>query len=94
VSLFVARPCRWNALESVNQTSWAGSALLGGVLADSIGYRHVFLITASLQLLAVLLYSPLVYLVATEAMASKGRQTGVGTCTATAGSEPLLTVAT
>lgn len=57
---------QWLALDSVNSASWSGSALLGGVLADAIGYRHTFLITAALQLCSILLYSPLAALVAAE----------------------------
>ena len=44
---------KWSSLESVNTSTWAGSACLGGYLADRIGYRHVFLVTAALQGLAV-----------------------------------------
>jgi len=57
---------KWASLESVNTTSWAGSALLGGLLSDAFGYRHTFLITASLQALGVLMYGPLVPLVVRE----------------------------
>ena len=33
---------RWNALESVNRVSWAGSAALGGILATYAGWIPVF----------------------------------------------------
>ena len=40
--------------------------MLGGVLVDTLGYRRTFLVTAALQLCSVLLYSPLLLLVAPE----------------------------
>ena len=33
---------KWNALESINRVSWAGSAALGGVLATYAGWFPVF----------------------------------------------------
>lgn len=57
---------KWNALDSLNTSSWAGSAMLGGLLADRMGYRHVFLITAGMGVLASVLYLPLAWLVAIE----------------------------
>ena len=49
----------------------AGSAALGGLLSDRIGYRHTFLVTAALQAVGVLLYTPLASLVAAEAAPPK-----------------------
>ena len=40
--------------------------MLGGYLVDLIGYRRTFLITAGLQMGSVLLYAPLLLLVAAE----------------------------
>ena len=58
---------KWNALDSINTSSWAGSAVLGGFLADKFGsYRPVFLVTAGLSVLASLLNVPLLLLVALE----------------------------
>ncbi|TMW59190.1 hypothetical protein Poli38472_007335 [Pythium oligandrum] len=37
---------RWNALEGLSVFSWSGSAVLGGFLIDSYGYRMCFLITS------------------------------------------------
>ena len=48
---------KWASLESLNTSTWSGSAVIGGFLADRFGYRHVFLITAALQDLALLLYN-------------------------------------
>lgn len=44
---------KWNTIESVNVFSWAGSAVLGGFLVDSIGYRHTFLATAFMQFISL-----------------------------------------
>ena len=30
---------KWNSLESLNNFSWSGSAMLGGVIVDKFGYR-------------------------------------------------------
>ncbi|GMF38952.1 unnamed protein product [Phytophthora fragariaefolia] len=38
---------RWNSLEGLTVASWAGSAVLGGVIVDAYGYRLCF-ITAAL----------------------------------------------
>jgi MFS family permease len=57
---------KWSSLESINTSSWAGSAVLGGYLSDMLGYRRVFLITAAMQALGLILYTPLVALVAHE----------------------------
>ena len=61
---------KWASLESVNSSTWAGSACLGGFLSDAIGYRHTFLVTAALQTVALLLYTPLVCIVAKESWPS------------------------
>ena len=64
---------KWNALDSINMSSWAGSAVLGGFLADKFGsYRPVFLVTAALGALASLLNLPLLYLVAVEGRDTPG----------------------
>jgi predicted MFS family arabinose efflux permease len=45
---------QWSALESVNVSGWSGSAVLGGMLVGRIGLTHLFLLTASLQIIATL----------------------------------------
>lgn len=57
---------KWASLNSVNASTWAGSACIGGYLVDRIGYQHVFLVTAAIQALALLLYVPLASLVVLE----------------------------
>jgi hypothetical protein len=44
---------RWNALESINAATWAGSAVFGGFLIDRYGIVTNFLVTAALQLTAM-----------------------------------------
>merc|ERR1739848_42672 len=58
---------RWNTLESISSFGWSGSALLGGKLVQAYDYEITFAITASIQLLAVILfYFPITPLVAHE----------------------------
>ena len=57
---------KWNALESLNLFSWSGSAALGGVLIDAVGYRNTFRVTAVLQTLSILCVVPLMTLVPAE----------------------------
>ena len=57
---------KWNSFEVINTASWSGSSMFGGWLIDQIGYRHTFLITAGLQMCSIMLYAPLVMLVAAE----------------------------
>ena len=54
---------RWKSLESVSAFGWAGSAALGGVLADQYSYSFTFLITAVIQFVAIGLESSLLGLV-------------------------------
>ena len=63
---------RWNSLESINSFSWSGSAMLGGFLIDSYGYRTTFMITASLQFVSMLCLTPLLLLVQAERGAERG----------------------
>jgi MFS family permease len=39
------RHSRWNALESVQSAGWSGTAILGGVMADHLGYGAAFIFT-------------------------------------------------
>jgi MFS family permease len=41
---------RWQALESINAATWAGSAVVGGVLIDDYGFVGIFVTTAIMQL--------------------------------------------
>ncbi|CAJ1458133.1 unnamed protein product [Effrenium voratum] len=54
---------RWAALGSLNRASFAGSAVMGGVLTDSLGYRGAFSVTGCILSFATLLYSPLLVIV-------------------------------
>ena len=54
---------RWKSLESISSLGWCGSAVLGGVLADSTSYSSTFLYTAGLQFIGVLLQGTLVWVV-------------------------------
>ena len=40
---------RWNGLESINAATWAGSAVMGGILIDHYGFVGVFVATAIMQ---------------------------------------------
>ena len=40
---------KWKTLESISVAGWAGSAFVGGALADRYGYQSTFFITAALQ---------------------------------------------
>lgn len=39
------RHSRWNALESVQSAGWSGTAILGGIMADRLGYGAAFIFT-------------------------------------------------
>ena len=39
------RHSRWNALESVQSAGWSGTAILGGIMADHLGYGAAFIFT-------------------------------------------------
>jgi MFS family permease len=45
---------KWNIFESVASVSWAGSAIIGGAIADHWDYQATFLITACLHAVALL----------------------------------------
>ena len=44
---------RWQALQSVNEFSWSGSAFLGGLLIDRYGFTGIFTATACSQAMAI-----------------------------------------
>ena len=45
---------KWNALQSVNVFSWAGSAVMGGYLIDRFGFAGIFVATGLMQLCATI----------------------------------------
>lgn len=49
---------KWAAVESFSNFTWAGSATLGGYLADAHGYKYTFLITAVLHFFGCSLLIP------------------------------------
>jgi len=57
---------RWKALSSITAMGWSGSAALGGALIDQFGYGLTFVITASMQSLALPTFCLLLPLVAKE----------------------------
>jgi MFS family permease len=54
---------RWQSLDSISSATWAGSAVLGGYLADRHGYTFTFYFTAGLQALAVAIRMTLLLIV-------------------------------
>mmetsp|Transcript_39307 Transcript_39307/g.97100 ORF Transcript_39307/g.97100 Transcript_39307/m.97100 type:complete len:316 (-) Transcript_39307:174-1121(-) len=51
---------RWNALESINRGSWAGTAAFGGFLVQHSGYTTLYLVAAGVILLSVLIMCALI----------------------------------
>lgn len=49
---------RWSAFENVSSFLWAGSALVGGYIAEARGYQFAFLVTAVLHAVGVLSLVP------------------------------------
>ena len=54
---------RWNALESFNRVSWAGSSAVGGVLSAYLGWTSVFVASGIFTGLSVLTMSALIAVV-------------------------------
>ncbi|CAE7205242.1 unnamed protein product [Symbiodinium sp. CCMP2592] len=50
---------RWAAVSSLNRATWAGSAAVGGVLVDQLGFRASFAVTGCIMLVAAAIYSPM-----------------------------------
>eukprot|EP00747_Dinoflagellata_sp_TGD_P069035 gnl/TRDRNA2_/TRDRNA2_155962_c0_seq1.p1 gnl/TRDRNA2_/TRDRNA2_155962_c0~~gnl/TRDRNA2_/TRDRNA2_155962_c0_seq1.p1 ORF type:complete len:713 (-),score=84.74 gnl/TRDRNA2_/TRDRNA2_155962_c0_seq1:352-2328(-) len=67
---------RWQTVQSLSQSSFSFSAVVGGHIADLHGYHFTFLITGMIYALAVVMYSPLLILVpakkATQSHSSDG----------------------
>ena len=54
---------RWNSLDGVLIFGWSGTALLGGVLIDKIGFGGTFCLTALVQCIGVCFLLPLLFIV-------------------------------
>ncbi|KAH9577208.1 hypothetical protein LSM04_000365 [Trypanosoma melophagium] len=48
----------WNAVESIQSASWSGTAVLGGFIADRLGYDEAFIFTFVFHLTACILILP------------------------------------
>jgi predicted MFS family arabinose efflux permease len=53
----------WNSLEFIFIIGWSGSAMLGGLLIESVGYQNTFIITVLLQFVSIMMYLLLIPLV-------------------------------
>lgn len=54
---------RWASLNSLNRATFAGSALLGGLLTDEYSFRTAFTVTSCILFVAVVVYSPMLLIV-------------------------------
>ncbi len=54
---------RWNSLDGVLIFGWSGTALLGGMLIDKIGFGGTFCLTALAQCIGVCFLLPLLFIV-------------------------------
>ena len=59
----VDQRARWNLFALLSATGWSGTAFLGGVLADKIGYRRTFCITLGFHAASCVCLLPLLWLV-------------------------------
>ena len=57
------RRAKWASLESLTSFGWSGSAVLGGYLVEYHGYDACFFVTATSQLVSLLIRLPLLRLV-------------------------------
>ncbi|KEG11818.1 cystatin-like cysteine protease inhibitor domain-containing protein [Trypanosoma grayi] len=48
----------WNAVESIQSASWSGTAVVGGYLADRLGYGAAFIFTFGFHLTACFMIAP------------------------------------
>lgn len=54
---------RWNSIQSISSFTWAGSAALGGYIADSSGdYRFTFAVTAAIYSISGLMFIMLLFI--------------------------------
>ena len=51
---------RWQGLESINAATWAGSAVVGGILIDHYGYVVGIFVTTAYMLCSML---PIIWIV-------------------------------
>ena len=56
----------WSALENLTAATWTGSAALGGMLLQQLGYSTLFVITGTIYVASLLMLLPLVPLTAGE----------------------------
>ena len=49
---------KWSAVESFSNFTWAGSAVVGGLIADAHGYHATFLVTTLLHYVATAVIIP------------------------------------
>jgi len=85
---------RWSAIQSISRFSWSGSAILGGLLADSHDYRYTFFITAIVYTISAVLYTPLLFWVPEQARPAAAAAMPAEGTTGAAPSKGLSSVAT
>ena len=51
---------RWSSLANLTTATWAGSSLVGGLLAQRFSFQYVFMCTAVLYVLSLFLLSPII----------------------------------
>ncbi|KAH9600713.1 hypothetical protein LSM04_002477 [Trypanosoma melophagium] len=52
---------KWSAFESFSSFTWAGSAVVGGYIAEAKGYQFTFVVTALIHYMALLTLVPAIY---------------------------------
>ncbi|RNF22246.1 uncharacterized protein Tco025E_03178 [Trypanosoma conorhini] len=52
---------KWSAFESFSSLTWAGSAVIGGYIAEAKGYQYTFVVTAVFHYVALLGLAPALY---------------------------------
>jgi len=65
---------RWNALQSLNVFSWAGSAVIGGYLIDKVGFAGIYCTTGTMHFLSIIPLLSLRHLVPMEKDALSNRK--------------------
>uniref|UniRef100_A0A7S2BK03 Major facilitator superfamily (MFS) profile domain-containing protein n=1 Tax=Haptolina brevifila TaxID=156173 RepID=A0A7S2BK03_9EUKA len=51
---------KWSIITQLSRSTWSGSALMGGLLVDRIGYRQTLLVPLGCHIAATLVLVPLV----------------------------------
>ena len=54
---------KWASVGSLNRATFAGSALVGGLLTDEYSYRLAFTVTGCILVCALVIYSPMLLIV-------------------------------